>query len=504
MTLTNKFQVERMYDLEKVFNQLFAQGKDNKVFNSLHKLILSEDNILLALKNIGLKIGRHTRGVDGKTISDYEKLPTEKFIQIVKRRFNNFKPMKVRRIAIPKDNGTQRILGILTVEDRIIQQCIKQILEPICESKFHPNSFGFRPLRSTKYAINQMILLLQMAKYDYCVDIDLKNFFDNVAHEILIEQIYNLGIHDKKLLSVISKMLKVYVEGEGIKSVGLVQGANLSPLLSNIVLNEFDWWLNSQCKTKDLTPADNRIYFVNAFKIFNKIKIWLNETLKLNISQEKSKILNIKIHGVEFLGFKIKSTMKNGVYSVESHIAERNKLKIQNNLCKIISKIDSGGKNAEKVLKKLNQQIMLAQNYYESASHVQQDFVTIAEHCQSLIDDKLSHFAEKVSIVFLGKSITTYKINATVLIPLACVVHRKPRIFPPNMSIYARANVKKFNAANRGKTSRTKCSYRKIQSSPSEIGTPPAEEKPAECGLIATIKKYFSNLFCKKNTAPQI
>ena len=180
MKAKNKFQVERKYDLEKTFNQLFVQSKTEKIFNNLYRLIVGEDNILLAMKNTRLAIGRNTKGIDGKTVSYYEKLPAEKLIQIVKQRFNNFTPMKIRRIFIPKSNGKQRVLGIVTVEDRILQQCIKQILEPICESKFHSNSFGFRSLRSTKHAINKTVLLLQMTKYEYCVDVDIKDFFDNV------------------------------------------------------------------------------------------------------------------------------------------------------------------------------------------------------------------------------------------------------------------------------------------------------------------------------------
>ena len=273
MKAKNKFQVERKYDLEETFNQLFVQSKTEKIFDNLYRLIVGEDNLLLAMKNTRLGIGRNIKGVDGKTVSYYEKLPAEKLIQIVKRRFNNFKPMKIRRTFIPKSNGKQRVLGIMTVEDRILHQCIKQILEPICESKFHSNSFGFRSLRSTKHAVNKMIMILQMSKYEYCVDVDIKDFFDSVDHAILIEQLYKLGICDKKLLAIISKMLKAKVEGEGTKKVGLIQGGILSPLLSNVVLNELDWWINAQCKIAGKNPAEDRIYFVryaDDFKILCK------------------------------------------------------------------------------------------------------------------------------------------------------------------------------------------------------------------------------------------
>lgn len=211
------FKVERVYDMADTFKELYTQGQSGKIFNNVYSLIVGENNILLAMKNVRTGIGRHTKGIDGKTIAAYEKMSADELIGIVKRRLNNFKPMKVKQIFIPKSNGTKRTLGILTFEDRLIQQCIRQVLEPICESQFHPNSFGFRSLRSTRHAVNKMILLTQMTKYDYCVDIDIEDFFDNVNHEILINQIHNLGIRDKKLLGIISKMLKANVEGKGIK-----------------------------------------------------------------------------------------------------------------------------------------------------------------------------------------------------------------------------------------------------------------------------------------------
>lgn len=503
MTGQNKFQVERRYDLEKTFNQLFIQGKTEKIFDNLYKLIVGEDNILLAMKNTKISIGRNTKGIDGKSISDYEKLSAEKLLQIVKWRLNNFSPMKVRRIFIQKSNGKQRILGITTVEDRILQQCIKQILEPICESKFHPNSFGFRSLRSTKHAVNKMLSILQMTKYEYCVDVDIKDFFDSVDHKILINQMHNLGIRDKKFLAIISKMLKVNVEGEGIKKVGLIQGGVLSPLLSNIVLNELDWWINAQCKTKNRTPAENRIYFVryaddfkilcknfsDAFKIFNAVKFWLKENLNLGISPEKSKILNLKTQGSEFLGFKIKATVKNGVYSVESHISDSNKIKIKNKLCQIISRIGKNTKKAEKILKTLNQQIKIVHSYYNSATHVQQDFIFIAEQCQNLIDDKLKNFAEKIPFAFSGKNISTYKINDTILIPIEWVNYKRVESLPPNASIYTRANVKKFHTGTFTKT------YKKKFFPRSQKVETVQSEKTSDEGLIETVKKFFGKLF---------
>ena len=129
----------------------------------------------------------------------------------------------------------------------------------------------------------------------------------------------------------------------------MIQGGILSPLFSNVVLNDLDWWINAQCKISGKNPAEDRIYFIryaddfkilcksfsDAFKVFNAVKLWLKENLNLNISPEKSKILNLKTQGSEFLGFKIKATVKNGVYSVESHISDGKKLKSKINCVKL-------------------------------------------------------------------------------------------------------------------------------------------------------------------------
>lgn len=119
-------------------------------------------------------------------------------------------------------------------------------MEPICEAKFYNHSYGFRPNRSTKHAISRIYFLIQRSNLNYCVDIDIKGFFDNVHHPKLLKQIWAMGIRDKNLLSVIKKILKTPIEGKGNPNKGTPQGGILSPLLSNIVLNELDGWISSQ------------------------------------------------------------------------------------------------------------------------------------------------------------------------------------------------------------------------------------------------------------------
>lgn len=189
MTLETRLRAEKAYyDMTKVTDKLYAQSKNGNNFYKLYELIVSDNNVLLAYRNIKRNTGSNTKGTDGKTVKEYANISVDELINIVRNRLANFQPMSVRRVFIPKSNGRERPLGIPTFEDRLIQQCIKQILEPICEAKFHPHNYGFRPLRSTKFAVSRMMTLAQVKQYYYCVDIDIKGFFDNIDHSKLIKQ----------------------------------------------------------------------------------------------------------------------------------------------------------------------------------------------------------------------------------------------------------------------------------------------------------------------------
>ena len=210
LTKKTSLRNNEYYVTQEMFDKLYKESKANKKFKDLMPLIVSEENIKLAYRNIRKNKGSKTSGVNHRDIRDISKMSIEEVVEYVRKRLVNYKPHAVRRKEIPKENGGVRPLGIPTIEDRLIQQCIKQVLEPICEAKFYTHSYGFRPNRSTHHAIARAMTLMNQSKLHYVVDVDIKGFFDNVDHSKLIKQLWNLGIQDKNLICVIEDSKSVF------------------------------------------------------------------------------------------------------------------------------------------------------------------------------------------------------------------------------------------------------------------------------------------------------
>jgi len=244
------------YSMQSAFDELYARSQKQETFTNLMSIILSRENILLAYRNIKTNTGSKTAGTDGLTIRDIGRLSADEVVdrvrQIIAHDGRGYRPKPVRRKDIPKpgDPAKSRPLGIPCIWDRLIQQCIKQVMEPICEAKFSKNSYGFRPQRSVENAIAAVERMIQISHLYYVIEVDIKGFFDNVNHAKLIRQIWAMGIRDKHLIWIIRQILKAPVQMQDGKIVipekGTPQGGILSPLLANIVLNELDHWVESQ------------------------------------------------------------------------------------------------------------------------------------------------------------------------------------------------------------------------------------------------------------------
>lgn len=423
-----KIRHNEYYDMQSKYDELYAKSKKGFVFKNLMEIIQSDKNIRLAYRNIKNNSGSHTAGVDSKTISFIENFDGESYVRKVKAKFANYNPKAVKRVDIPKPDGRTRPLGIPTIWDRIVQQCILQVLEPICEAKFYERSNGFRPNRSAENAIAQAMFYMQQVNLHYVVDVDIKGFFDNVNHAKLIRQMWSLGIQDTKLLKVVRRMLKAPVlmpDGQLIyPDKGTPQGGILSPLLSNIVLNELDWWISSQWETfparheyharGDKIDALKRnsklkeMYIVryaddfkifcrtrsDAKKIFVAVEKWLNERLHLEISPEKSKIVNLKKQYSDFLGFKLKVHKKADKHTVISHISDKAAKKIENNLVEQIKQIKraSDEKERHRLIALYNSKVIGIHNYYDKATHVSVDCNRIAYRVKKVMKNRFGKY----------------------------------------------------------------------------------------------------------------
>lgn len=390
------------YNTQALFDELYAKSQRGESFSHLMEWIASEQNILLAYRAIKKNKGSKTRGVNATTIVEMGEKRPEELVAYVRKRLHNFHPHAVRRVEIPKPDGRMRPLGIPTMEDRIVQQCIKQVLEPICEAKFYKHSYGFRPNRSAHHAVARAMFLANIAKYRYVVDVDIKGFFDNVNHGKLLKQLWTLGIQDKQLLCILSKMLKAPIQGEGIPTKGVPQGGILSPLLANVVLNELDWWIASQWeefpqlqryRARQQYKRDGtlkQIFLVryaddfklfckcrnDAVRIFAATKLWLKERLGLDISPEKSKIVNLKKGYSDFLGFKLKLRPKSGKWVLKSHMADKAQKKCRETIRAAIGKI--GREPNQWSVMQFNAVVLGLHEYYKIATNVYLDFDRIA------------------------------------------------------------------------------------------------------------------------------
>ena len=447
------------YDMQSTFDELYAKSQNGQVFQNLMGIICSEENIQLAYRNIKRNGGSVTPGVDGITIRDIEQMPAEKYIRTVQKKLAWYKPKPVKRVEIPKPNGGIRPLGIPTMFDRLVQQSIKQVLEPICEAKFHEYSYGFRPNRSAENAISKVQNLIHFTKLYYVVDMDIKGFFDNVNHSKLIKQMWSLGIRDKTLLCIIKEMLKApIILPDGSKVLpqkGTPQGGVLSPLLANIVLNELDWWISSQWEThpthtpykiiehKEGHQDRGSIYRALIFcrkrddanKAYFAIKQWLAERLKLEISEEKSKVVSLKRHYSEFLGFELKVVQKRKKWVVRSHMCQK---AIQRETHVLIEQIKDmqhpqDAANGALAVTKYNAMVIGIHNYYQIATDVNLDCKTIRRNINICLHNRLRHKITKTGQVVgkyirqrYGQSKDIQFIYGCPIAPIGSVQHKKP------------------------------------------------------------------------------
>ena len=325
--------------------------------------VLSKDNLNLAYSRVVRNKG--AAGVDEMTCEQVKEFLTvhgNELIHQIKSR--EYQPQPVRRVEIPKPNGGVRKLGIPTVVDRIIQQALVQKMTPIFEPTFSEYSYGFRPNRRCQDAIDRALELLNQG-YEWIVDLDLEKFFDNVPQDKLIRLVDN-AVHDSDITALIHKYLRAGVMINGTfenTDVGTPQGGNLSPLLSNIYLNELDKELERR-GLRFARYADDCVIFVktefSAERVMRNIVTFIETKLKLKVNAEKTHITRPK--NLKYLGFSF--VKLNGSWQARPH--KQSFIKLFDKLKKLTKR--SWSIDLTYRIKKINEVLRGWINYYRKSS----------------------------------------------------------------------------------------------------------------------------------------
>lgn len=338
------------------------QDDKNVYTSSLLKRIVHKDNMNEAFKRVKKNKGSH--GIDGLTIDELQSYLEENGRRLQQSLLDGtYEPLPVRRVEIPKDNGKKRQLGIPTVIDRVVQQAIAQVLGPIFEKTFSDNSYGFRPGRSAHDALKRCQKYMNEG-YKWLIDIDLASYFDTVNHDKLIGLIYK-EIKDIRVISLIRKYLNAGVMINGIVTttdLGVPQGGNLSPLLSNIMLNELDKELTKRGLRFVRYADDCNIYVKSrraAERVMKSITKFIECDLKLKVNTDKSKV--DRPWRCKFLGY----TFYHSKGDIKMRVHEKSIKKLKDKLKNLTGRSKIG--NIKATYEKIKQLIVGWINYFKLA-----------------------------------------------------------------------------------------------------------------------------------------
>jgi len=301
--------LERVQDFQRGL-YLKAKRKEAMRFYSLYDKVYRGDVLSESWKRV--RANRGCAGVDGETIEEIETKGVGQFLKEIQTELKakNYRPNCIKRVYIPKPDGDKRALGIPTVKDRVIEMAVKIVIEPIFEADFQDCSYGFRPKRSAHQALKGLKGLMNRG-YTQIIDADLKSYFDTIPHSRLLELIAK-RITDKNILRLINHWLKVGVVSEEAilrnKVSGTPQGGVISPLLANIYLNELDKVWRERYERKYnaylIRYADDFVILTNRQpqEVLKTLEMVV-EGLDLKLNEEKTKVLDMEIDKLTFLGF---------------------------------------------------------------------------------------------------------------------------------------------------------------------------------------------------------
>lgn len=411
--MRNEAELRSILDcLYTTTKQAIEEGEQPKHKNLL-ELAKSEITIITAIHNIKSNHGSKTAGTDSVTIPDILEKQYPEVIQLVQNALDNYNPYSLRRVWIPKPGKAEkRPLGIPAIIDRVIQEVLRIIIEPIVEAQFFKHSYGFRPMRDTHMALERTVDICHKTGYHWIIEGDIKGCFDNINHTKLIKQLWHMGIHDRRILMIIKKMLKAGVMNEmATTEQGTPQGGIISPLLANVYLHKLDKWIIREWEEKktknkyknqtirikalkktNLKPAyliryaDDWILITNtksnADKWKRRIEKYLDTNLKLTLSPTKTTITDIRKSPIHFLGFRYKQIpgkSRTGWITCTRPDDERLKAKLDELRKQIRQLRRYDGKQLIHQINIVNSKITGIGNYYKPATMVNPELYKYAK-----------------------------------------------------------------------------------------------------------------------------
>lgn len=331
-------------ELRAIQDDLYREAKaahdqgECPAFKGLIEIMSAKATIVTAIHNIKANKGAKTPGVDGVTIRNYLQSREDWVINDIQTAFRHYVPRFVRRKYIEKPGKKEkRPLGIPTIRDRIVQECIRIVLEPIMEAQFYEHSYGFRPMRDTKMALERITGTVHQNGWHWIVEGDISKCFDKIDHNTLLKRLYHMGVKDTRVIQIVKEMLKAGIMDEcEVNEEGTPQGGILSPLLANVYLDILDKYVAKQwidkktehqytrqeSKTHALRKRSKLIpgvlvRYADDFVIVTDsrehasfwkemVASFLEKEMKLHLSAEKTLITDVRKRYIQFLGYEYK------------------------------------------------------------------------------------------------------------------------------------------------------------------------------------------------------